>query len=203
MASKPRSSMTLADSALKAPGTITPRRASTSDLSCLRVDTGKTLRSQKTVAGYADLAFHQHAGAAAHQGLGDRPPAVDLPGFGADAQRARGVAEAHGGALAAAGRQVHQRAGDGGRGADGHRRGAHHRVVQLAHGQCAHQQVRRRPRSPACRWRPCRPRAAPRRPPWACAGAWPASAMSRISPMRTAPCARMASNIASAASHRR
>lgn len=51
------------------------------------------------------------------------------------------MAEAYRAAFAAAGGEVHQGAGNGCGGADGHRRGTHHRVVQLAHGQRADQQV--------------------------------------------------------------
>ena len=44
-------------------------------------------------------------------------------------------------ARAAAGRRIHHRARHGGRGGDGDRGRAHHRVVQLAHGHRARQQV--------------------------------------------------------------
>ena len=87
------------------------------------------------------MAFHQHAGAAAHDGLGDGPLAVDEPGLRAHAQRPGRVAEAHGLAFAATGGAVHQRARDRRRRADGDRGGSHHRVVQLAHRQRAHVQV--------------------------------------------------------------
>ncbi len=52
--------------------------------------------------------------------------AVDLLRFGADAQRTGRMPETHRVALAAAGGQVGQRAGDGRGGADGHRCRAHH-----------------------------------------------------------------------------
>src|SRR5690625_2267563 len=51
------------------------------------------------------------------------------------------MAEAYGVALAAAGGEVHQAAGGGGCSTDGDRRGAHHGVVQLAHGERSHEQV--------------------------------------------------------------
>ncbi len=51
------------------------------------------------------------------------------------------MAEPHCRTLTAAGRKVHQRARNGRSGADRHRCRAHHRVVQLAHRQCAHQEV--------------------------------------------------------------
>ncbi|MNY41308.1 hypothetical protein D3C86_1761130 [compost metagenome] len=51
------------------------------------------------------------------------------------------MAEAHRLALAATGRQVDEGAGNGRRGADGHGAGAHHGVMQLAHGERPHQQI--------------------------------------------------------------
>ncbi len=65
----------------------------------------------------------------------------DLARLGADAQRARRMPEAHGFAFAAARGEVDQRARDrrGRTDRDGGR--AHHRVVQLAHRQRAHEQV--------------------------------------------------------------
>ena len=87
------------------------------------------------------MAFHDDAGATAHDGLGHEPLAIDLLCLGADLQGAGGVAEGYGGAITAAGGQIDQGTGNGCRRADGHRAGAHHGVVQLAHGQRAHQQV--------------------------------------------------------------
>ena len=40
-------------------------------------------------------ALHEHAGAAAHDGFGHRPLAINLLGLGTDTQRARGMAKAH------------------------------------------------------------------------------------------------------------
>ena len=54
------------------------------------------------------MAFHQYAGAAAHDGLGDLPLAVLQASLGAYPQRTRRVAETHGFAFAAAGGKVYQ-----------------------------------------------------------------------------------------------
>ena len=58
----------------------------------------------EAVARNAHPAFHQDAGAAAHEGFGDLPLAPHQRGLGAHAQGARGVAEAHRAARTAASR---------------------------------------------------------------------------------------------------
>ena len=101
-------------------------------------------------------------------------------------------------ALTAARREVHQRARNRGRRADGDRRRAHHRVVQLAHRQRAHQQVDVAGRDAPCRSTRRSPAGWRRTRPSACAGASRLLRRALIRPMRTAPCARIVSNIASA-----
>ena len=51
-------------------------------------------RGSEACARHVHATFHQDAGAAAHDGLGDLPFAVHQLRLRADAQRARGVAEA-------------------------------------------------------------------------------------------------------------
>src|SRR3989344_1878806 len=107
MASNPRSATTRAERALKAPGTMTPRRAWARALSCCLVfmnckglicycfcsykglkDGRKRPKNSKNTARHTHPAFHQDAGAAAHQGLGHLPLAVDLRCIGPHTQGA-------------------------------------------------------------------------------------------------------------------
>src|SRR5688572_11412201 len=68
--------------------------------------------SLERIAWHPDVTFHQHPRTAAHDGLVHGPFAVDLAGFGANAQGARRMAETHCIAFDTARRKVDQGAGN-------------------------------------------------------------------------------------------
>ena len=87
------------------------------------------------------MAFHQYAGASAHEHFFHSPLPALLNGLRTDPQRTRRMPESHGLALAAPGSAIDQGAGDGRSRADGHCCGAHHRMMQFTHGQRPYDQI--------------------------------------------------------------
>src|SRR5690554_7171946 len=97
--------------------------------------------ASESISRHPHPAFHQDTCAATHDRLGDLSLTVHLTRFGTNPQGAGWMAEAHGLTIAAASGLIDQGARDRRRRPYRHRRSAHHRVVQLAHGQRPYQQI--------------------------------------------------------------